>query len=192
MKRLFFLALLMLLLGAAVGGPIDPESCSCERWDTTGLPFVTPSQCSLVDNLTVTVRDSDGNGISGAEIVIDLRGCDNIEVYDENTLVATTGGDGIAVLNPSAGGCQFGCQVKVTANDTLICEYSRGCVSTDWNGLESDGKVNALDLSFFATAFVATQDSCADYNGDGAVSALDLSTFAASFICPDWDPPSGE
>jgi hypothetical protein len=74
-----------------------------------------------------------------------------------------------------------------------ICTYFTGVVSTDWDGLASDGAVNALDLTFFAGAFVATQDPCADYDGDGFVGATDLTTFAGSFACPDIHiPPPGE
>lgn len=187
MKILALLTMLTVLPGLTLAAGVpDPALSTCSPWDETQLPFVTPSQCSLVDNLTVVVRNEDGDPITGAEILIDLNGgCGNIVVYDPSTLEATTDASGKAVLNPSAGGCQLGCTVLVKADGVTICSYSTGCVSTDWNGAEPDGGVTGADFGFFASAFKISQHPCSDYNNDGTVTGIDFAQFATSFKCPD-------
>jgi hypothetical protein len=186
MKRsLAFLALLVMLQGVAVASNPDPDRSTCEPWDTTLTPFGTPSQCSAVDNLVVTVLNSDGDAIEGATVVIDLSDCDELIIGDAGSLQGTTDGDGKVTLNPDVGGCQKNCTVLVKANNVTICNYTTGWVSTDWNGDQGDGAVTGADFSFFANAFKVSQDECADYNGDGIVSGTDFSVFATSFKCPD-------
>lgn len=186
MKYLSFPLLLTMLpgLGFAVDVPDDATS-TCMPWDVTRLPFVTPGQCSSVDNLYVSVRNEFGDPITGADVLIDLNGCENIVVYDPSSLEGTTDANGLVVLNPSAGGCQFDCTVLVKADGVTICSYFTGCVSTDWDGATTDGAVTGADFAFFAQAFKATQDACADYSNDGAVTGVEFATFAESFKCPD-------
>lgn len=184
-KSLAFLALLAMLQGVAVASNPDPDNSKCEPWDTTGQPFGTPSQCSSVDDLVVTVLNSEGDPIEGATVVIDLSDCDQLEIGDPNSLQGTTNSSGTVTLNPDVGGCQKNCTVLVRANNVTICNYNTGWVSTDWNGEQGDGAVTGADFSFFANAFKVTQDECADYNGDGDVTGTDFSIFATSFKCPD-------
>jgi hypothetical protein len=106
LKRLFYLALPAVLQGVAVASIPDPDLSTCHPWDETQTPFVTPGQCSPVDSVIVEVRNSDGDPISGAEVVIDLTsgGCDRVRVYNSQSLIDTTDADGRAGFNPDAGG----------------------------------------------------------------------------------------
>lgn len=185
MKKLAFLALLVILQGAAVASIPDPDLSTCHPWDETQTPFGTPSQCSDVDDLLVSVLNSEGDPIEGATVVIDLSDCDELIIGDPNSLTGTTDEFGLVLMNPDVGGCQFGCTVLVKANNATICNYFTGFVSTDWNGDEADGAVTGADFAFFANAFKLTQDDCADYNGDGSVTGTDFAVFATSFKCPD-------
>jgi hypothetical protein len=186
MKRsLAVLALLVMLQGVAVASNPDPDLSTCHPWDETGQPFGTPTQCSDVDDLLVSVVNSEGEPIEGATVVIDLSDCDQLRIGDPNSLQGTTNAAGIVILNPDVGGCQDECTVLVRANNVTICNYGTGWRSTDWNGEEGDGAVTGADFAFFANAFKQTQDDCADYNGDGDVTGTDFSVFATSFKCPD-------
>jgi hypothetical protein len=183
MKKLVALALLVMLQGAAVASNPEPDNCNCIPWDETQIPFGTPSECSDVDDLLVSVRDGNQEPIVGACVTVDLSDCD--ELTGDDYAKGTTNELGLALINVNAGGCQFGCTVIVRVEGVTICVYTTGFVSTDWNGDEGDGAVTGADFAFFANAFKQTQDDCADYNGDGGVTGTDFSVFATSFKCPD-------
>jgi len=170
----------------------DPDASGAPAWDAQG-PFVTPGTQSAVDEVTVLVAIQYGacvDPIAGADVEIDLSDCSNLCVDSPDGLSGMTDADGLATLNPRAGGCAD-CQIVIRANGVVIAVYS-GVASTDWDGRQADGTVSGPDLSFFAGAFNQSQDACADYNGDDSVSGIDFSMFAESFkgadknteICP--------
>lgn len=189
--KTFLLAAVLVMFTAAAGadqpGIPDPDQSQVIPWDTWGVPFMTPGQCSDVDDVLIIVRDKNGDPITGAEVLIDLVMCDGLCPCPDDGLEGETNGQGEAELNPAVGGCWV-CWVHVYAIvggvPYLLREYF-SVVSTDWNGANCDGAVGGSDFAFFAVAFMETQDECADYNGDGVVSGSDFAIFAASFACPD-------
>lgn len=200
MKRISLTVAALLILGSAgvMAAVPDADNSSVEPWDTYGQAFVAPGGGSPlltnVDEVTVTVRNSDGDPISGAEVLIDLgQGsgltdeCPNLclDPIDPG-LTGVTNTSGIAVLNPRVGGCD-NCSVLVKADGVTIAFYD-SITSTDWDGSAADGAVTGADFAFFAAAFKSTQDPCADYNGDDAVTGTDFAFFASSFKGGDANP----
>jgi hypothetical protein len=192
MRQLLFLILLIALVDAVAADSIpdpDPPQCSCEPWDTNGCVFMTPGSQSDVDNVTIVVRNGDGDPIPGATVAVDVSNC-NLCVCVPDGLTGTTDAAGTVSLNPRVGGCDE-CTVIVRADGVTFRVYTPPgpglptVRSTDWDGSNCESAVTGLDFGFFAGAFKQTQASCADYTGDGAVSGVDFSLFAASFSMAD-------
>jgi hypothetical protein len=174
--------LLSCLPSVVLSDPVpDPIFSTTEPWDTYGQAFVAPGEQSPVDEVTVTVVDMAENPIPNAFVEIRFEGCSDIciDPIAENGLYGWTDEDGIAVLNPHVGGCDD-CEVRVLANGMCISAYSF-MTSTDWNSDEANGIISLEDFAFFATAFLGTQNLCADYNGNGVVGPEDFAMFAVSF-----------
>lgn len=188
MRRLLLVLALTFFAGAAGAdqpGIPDPDSSLVIPWDATGIAFVTPGTQSPADTVYILVRDKNGDPISGAEVLIDLSGCQGMCPCPDDGLSATTDDNGVARIRPSVGGCDRECLVTIWVDEIYLLRTYQGVVSTDWGGIGCDGLVSSIDFAFFADAFKNTQDGCADYNGDGAVSGADFVKFAVSFIFGD-------
>jgi len=164
----------------------------------------TPSCISLVGNtagvpdatgtFTVIVRDLANNPLSGASVVVDLSGCSELAICDNqldaNALVTclskTTrkftdglgsvtftvlgGGNGNPAATLLGGG-------KIFANGTLIA--SPTVSAYDLNGA---GGADAPDLSRFLTDFASGQNyGRSDFDCSGNIGAIDLSRWLTVF-----------
>ncbi|MCK4413315.1 MAG: VWA domain-containing protein [Candidatus Eisenbacteria sp.] len=152
-----------------------PLRMTVEPWDTYGQAFISPGNQSGVDAVTVTITSEEGVPFEGIDIELDFSACTVWEYLcidlPDDGFTGTTGPDGVAILDPRAGGCQD-CVVTVRANGIAVKSYPR-VVSTDWDGSVADGRVDSNDEAYFLTGGL-----CADYDGDGMVGIVDLHTFA--------------
>jgi hypothetical protein len=82
------------------------------------------------------------------------------------------------VIGSTAVGSNAVCLLNCPAGDGGPTGPGVGNKSPDLN---SDGIVDLIDLSIFATAFLGAYNYCADYNCDGVIDLIDLSLFA-----PHW------
>jgi hypothetical protein len=170
---------------ASGGDPPCPPIMDISPWDAFGQAFVSPGTGS-VDELTVRIveYDCDPGPFPNIDIEIDVTGCSGLCINPgDDGLTGVTDEASTAVLNPQVGGCAD-CSVVVRGNGVTLAVYER-VVSTDWDGTEADGVVDARDFAFFATAFRVTQAPCADYNGDDVVGATDFAVFAEAFKSAD-------
>lgn len=168
----------------------DPDESDCGIWDINGCVFVSPGQESHIDQVTITVRNADGDPIEGSVVEVIFTEC-TVLICEPSGLTGITGEDGTVTLNPSLGGCDEidspvlgDCTVVVRADNVTISAYTR-VASTDWDGAQADAAVTGADFAFFAVAFKLTQDPCADYNCDGVVSGTDFTLFAIAFSLAD-------
>lgn len=162
--------------------PPDPTHCTVAPWDGRTNAFVTPGNQSNVDQLTVTVRDESGLPLAAMPVEIVFTGCEVCLDSGDAGLRGTTNAAGSVTLRPRAGGCDE-CAVRVYAGDVPIRNFTR-FVSTDWDGTEADGVVNARDAQYVQTALM-TGDLCADFDGNGMVNIADLSIFMVSLNSGD-------
>jgi hypothetical protein len=145
-----------------------------------------PGTQSGVDRVMITVRDVQGDPISGSSVEIDVSGCGSLCVPSpDNGLTGTTDVGGLVTLDPRVGGCED-CTIVVRADGFTLRTYTR-VTSTDWDGNQADGVVDQSDSTFFANNFNAV-DPCTDYNGNQAADASDAVRFTESFTDGDVDP----
>ena len=191
--KLLLAAIMSLILGTsalsapAVSDVPDADQSDVEPWDTFDQAFTTPGSPdagSHVDDVTATIRYTNGNPVPFSHVWVDVSGCPGLCTDPSmDGLSGSTDVNGVVVLNPRVGGCAD-CEVLVFADGVRIRSYEK-IRSTDWDGASADGALSGADFSFFAGALKETQDSCADYDNDGHVSGLDFSFFATSFKLGD-------
>lgn len=165
--------------------PPCPPVTSVSPWDAYGQAFVSPG-AGPADELTVTIQEADcePGPFPGINIEIDVSQCSGLCVNSgDDGLTGVTDEESTAALNPEVGGCGD-CVVVIYGNGVALSVFDR-IVSTDWDGTEADGRVDARDFAFFATAFRVTQSACADYTGDGVVGGADFALFAEAFKSAD-------
>jgi hypothetical protein len=154
-------------------GPPDSSQSTVEPWDSYGHAFVAPGTGTSPDSVTVTLRDALGAPCRLADVEIDLSDCSTLCIDTPDGLSATADTNGIAHIDPRAGGCGV-CDVIVRANGVDIRVYSM-IRSADWDSLWANGQVDNWDVIYFSRQFQSgSPDPCADYNGDGMVDNVDF------------------
>jgi hypothetical protein len=81
-------------LGGPPPGPPDPAQCTVEPWDSRHQAFVTPGDQSLVDVLSVTIRDAHGGQLDAIPVEIHFESCGVCLDAGDAGLRGTTGPDG--------------------------------------------------------------------------------------------------
>lgn len=175
----------------------DPAQSSVTPADGAGQVLVSPGTMSGVDVITVTVRDASGAPIGGVPVTVTFDdACPELCIDPSGPVFGgTTDAAGQAYIDPAVGGCAD-CTVTVHADEVLLRTFSR-VVSTDWDGVFANGRVDADDFVWFQLMF-QSEDDCADYDGNGLVDLADVATFQLAFtaqdanseLCEPVEPPS--
>ncbi len=160
----------------------DPGQCTVSPWDSYARAFGTPGHQSNVDDLEVFIADQSGVPLPAVPVEIIVSACGLCLDPEDHGLRGETDAAGTVLLNPALGGCEE-CTVRVQAGNVVIRTYSR-FVSTDWDGVQADGRVDEADVAFLQGA-LGTNEPCADYNGDGMVNLVDVNLFYASYSMGD-------
>jgi hypothetical protein len=182
----------LLAASAAMAGV--PSAANSTTPACVSLVGSTAGVADPVGTFNVIVRDLANNPLSGASVVIDISGCSELAIcndqLDANALVVcvskTTrkftdglgsvtftvlgGGNGSPAATLLGGG-------KIFANGTLIA--SPTVSAYDLDGLSGTG---AVDLSRFLTDFASGQNyGRSDFDCTGSIGAVDLSRWLTVF-----------
>lgn len=184
MKKLT-LSMMTLALAATVASADipDPSQCTVLPADNLNGLVVAPLNPSVLAATvnTITVKNSLGNVIVGANVVV-LLGAAN-PACTAAVLTGTTNGSGITTITLGAGGCSH--QVPgsgvVKANGVTIRSYSN-VKGPDFDGAGGNKAVDLSDLVEFANQFNGIAlPACHDYDNNSAVNVGDLVIFGAGF-----------
>lgn len=165
----------------------DPAQCTVLPADNLGpapggmvVAPLNPSVLAATVN-TITVKNSAGAAISGANVVV-LLGAAN-PACTAAVLTGTTNASGITTITLGAGGCSH--QVPgsgvIKANGVTIRSYSN-VKGPDFDGAGGNKAVNLSDLVEFANQFNGISlPQCHNYDNDADVDVGDLVIFGAGF-----------
>jgi hypothetical protein len=178
LSALFVLALCSSVAFATVP---DPSKCTVVPADALNGVVLCPDSPSAIaaTNYTITVKNTSGNPISGASVVIEFPAPTNIRFCTTAVNTGTTNASGVCVITLRGGGCQrtsgstYAAVVK--ANGVVLRSYYNA-KSPDYDGVGPNGLVNLSDLLAFRGAV-----GCHDYDNSGTMTLSDTLIFAPGY-----------
>jgi len=161
----------------------DPGQCSVTPSDALSGVICCPNLPSaLLESInTITVKNSSGNPINGASVVVILTASN--PSCPAAVLTGTTNASGVVTITIAAGGCVDGipsaCVIK--ANGAPIRNFANA-KSPDYDGAGGSGAVDISDLISFAAEFNGINvPGCHDYTNDNLTDISDLIPFGSAF-----------
>lgn len=185
----FVACLLIAVVGPAQAGVPCPDLCTFEITSTGELaPNAVVCPAGDYDHVIIIVTVVDCYGVPMESLDVAIYPDPDVTGFcfcpAEDTLMVTTGGDGVATVEfGSFGGCgelrwYAEARYVIMGPSPFIFINSPDCYNNDCN-------VNLSDFVRFATSYSGS-DPCCDYNGDGAVGLTDFIRFAGHYShdCP--------